>query len=336
MVKTTKRKAKKCPYCNSLKTIKRGIRKDVKHPVMRYLCNDCGRKFQNKHRELKLNLSEKLFKEYFWKKKTLKILSKEFNLSTKTIQKHLSDYEIKIAKKEIREIILIIDVVFFSKRKWKSEFSVMVFYDAIKQEPLLWREVINERLSDYKSMYFEIIKLGFVVKAVVIDGKKGLKEFFESQNVIVQYCQFHQVKTIISYITKNPRLPVSIHLKLLTSLLAESKEKEFKENFKFFLETFKNEINRKEYNLETKRYYFIHSRLRSAIKSLLTNLPYLFTYQKHPHLNIPNTTNLLDGGEFSFLKRLMKNHNGSSKEIRLKMIDEYFENHKTQMKKKKS
>lgn len=336
MIKKVIRKAKKCPYCNNLNTIKRGRRTDVKKPITRYFCKDCKKSFQELRRKSKVNLSEKIFKEYFWKKKTLEILSKEFNLSTKTIQKYLLDYKVKINKKEKREVILIIDVVFFSKRKWKSEFGIMVFYDAIKQEPILWREVTNEKLSDYKIMYFEILKLGFKIKAVVIDGKKGLKEFFKSQGVIIQYCQFHQIKTIISYITKNPRLIPSIHLKLLISFLTEYNEKEFKENFKFFLETFKNEINRKEYNLESKRYYFIHSRLRSAIKSLINNLPYLFTYLNHSDLNIPNTTNLLDGGEFSFLKRLMKNHNGSSKEIRLKMIDEYFENHKTQMKKKKN
>jgi len=335
MIKKVTRKAKKCPNCGSLKTIKKGKRKDVKNPLTRYKCLECSKWFQELRRKTKINLSEKIFKEFFWKKKTLEILSKEFNLSTKTIQKHINDCEVKIKKKKPREIILIIDVVFFSKRKWKSEFGIMVFYDAIEQEVILWKEVSNEKLSDYKSMYFEIIKLGFKVKAVIIDGKKGLKEFFEKEKVIIQYCQFHQIKTIISYITKKPRLIPSIHLKLLISFLPEIEEKEFKENFKFFLEIFKDEINRKEYNPETNKYYFIHKRLRSAIKSLINNLPYLFTYQKHPELNIPNTTNLLDGGEFSFLKRLLRNHNGISKELKIKMIDEYFENHKDRIKRKK-
>jgi len=335
MTKITKRKAKKCPYCDSLNTIKKGIREDVKKPIMRYLCKECGRKFQNKHRKSKLDLSKIFFKEYFWKKKTLYDLSEEYNLSQKTIQKLINNYQVKIKKKKPRKINLIIDVVFFSKRKFKTEFGIMVFYDSIKQEVLIWKEVKTEKLFDYKQMYFKLIEDGFTVQSVVIDGKKGLKEFFEAQNVIIQYCQFHQIKTIISYITKNPRLIPSIHLKALISFLTENTEQEFKESFKIFFEIFKDEINKKEFNPEIKKYYFIHKRLRSAIKSLKSNLPYLFTYLKYSKLDIQNTTNLLDGGEFSYLKRLLRNHNGCSKELKSKMINEYFENHKSQTEKRK-
>jgi len=62
MIKIIKRKAKKCPYCSSLKTIKDGIRRDVKKPVMRYLCKECGKKFQSKHRKPK-----KIYQKYFLK-----------------------------------------------------------------------------------------------------------------------------------------------------------------------------------------------------------------------------------------------------------------------------
>lgn len=102
------------------------------------------------------------------------------------------------------------------------------------------------------------------------------------------------------------------------------------------MEYWKDFLNEKQFNLETKKYEFIHKRLKSAIKSLIINSPCLFTYLKYPELNIQNTTNLLDGGEFSFLKRLLRNHNGCSKKLKLKMIDEYFENHKSQSKKRKS
>jgi len=105
---------------------------------------------------------------------------------------------------------------------------------------------------------------------------------------------------------------------------------------KAFIEIFKDEINEKEYNFKTQRDEYIHTRLRSAIRSLETNFKYLFSYKKYPELNIPNTTNSLDGGEFSYLKRLLRNHNSCSKELKLKMIDEYFENHKYMMKKKKN
>ena len=41
---------------------------------------------------------------------------------------------------------------------------------------------------------------------------------------------------------------------------------------------------------------FTHAKLVSAYRSLRTDLPYLFSYKKHKHLGIYNTTNSLDGG----------------------------------------
>ncbi len=59
--------------------------------------------------------------------------------------------------------------------------------------------------------------------------------------------------------------------------------------------------------------YYIHKRLRSAYRSLKTNLPWLFTWYGFIDLKIPNTTNAIDG-HFSDLKRKLNNHNGLSLE----------------------
>jgi hypothetical protein len=43
-----------------------------------------------------------------------------------------------------------------------------------------------------------------------------------------------------------------------------------------------------------------------------------------PKLNMPNTTNLLDGGVFSQLKKLTKIHQGITKSLKPKLIDDYL------------
>ncbi|MEW6408460.1 MAG: hypothetical protein AB1465_07440, partial [Patescibacteria group bacterium] len=55
--------------------------------------------------------------------------------------------------------------------------------------------------------------------------------------------------------------------------------------------------------------------------SITKNLPILYTYQKYPELNIPNTTNSLDG-TFSHLKDMLRIHRGLKRTQKLKMIDE--------------
>ena len=54
-------------------------------------------------------------------------------------------------------------------------------------------------------------------------------------------------------------------------------------------------------------------------------MPYLFTYKKCPDLNIPNTTNALDGGLFSPMKMLLKIHRGIGIEMKKKLIADYLE-----------
>ena len=69
---------------------------------------------------------------------------------------------------------------------------------------------------------------------------------------------------------------------------------------------------------------YTHRRLRSAYRSLKTNVPWLFTSYDHKELKIPNTTNAIDG-HFADLKNKMRNHNGLSLERKKKFIDGFLE-----------
>ena len=67
---------------------------------------------------------------------------------------------------------------------------------------------------------------------------------------------------------------------------------------------------------------FTHRKLMVAYKSLHKNLPYLFTYKNRSNLQIPNTTNSLDGGVFTQLKKLIRLHQGMSRSLKMKLIDD--------------
>ena len=171
---------------------------------------------------------------------------------------------------------------------------------------------------------------GFVFQAVVIDGSRALFSTFS--DIPMQMCHFHQKAIITRYLTRKPKLRASLALKQIIEFLGEIIEQEFKELLAEYIKHWKDFLNEKTFNPETKRYFYTHKRLRSAVRSLINNLPYLFTYLKYPELNIPNTTNNLDGGRFSHLKKLLKVHPGMSKEFKKKVVDEILEN---QFKRKK-
>jgi hypothetical protein len=104
------------------------------------------------------------------------------------------------------------------------------------------------------------------------------------------------------------------------------KEKD-KESFvgalEMWFEKWKEFLNERTINTETKKWFYTHKKQRSAIKSLKTNIKWLFTWQDYIELNIPNTTNALDG-YFANLKNKLRNHNGLKKQRKKKFIDEHI------------
>ena len=90
----------------------------------------------------------------------------------------------------------------------------------------------------------------------------------------------------------------------------------------------KDFLSEKTIHPDTKKESFIHYKLVAAYKSLMTNLPYLFTYKNKKNMLIHNITNSLDGGVFSPMKKLIKIHNGFTKSLKIKMVDDYLVNYK--------
>ena len=110
--------------------------------------------------------------------------------------------------------------------------------------------------------------------------------------------------------------------------LKETNENNFTKKLDEWYVEYKDFIEEKSTNIETGKSYYTHYKVRAEYRSLRSNLPYLFTRKKYKNIEIPNTTNTLDGGTFSPLKILIKIHRGLSKSLKLKMVDDYLLNYK--------
>lgn len=197
----------------------------------------------------------------------------------------------------------------------------MLFKDSYTGENLLKYYVKSETNALYIQGVNELISQGFDVVAIVCDGRKGLIQAFKG--IPVQMCQFHQVAIIRRYITKNPKLPASIELKELVSMMKMTDKESFEGGLDLWHTKWKAFLNERTTNQETGKSHYTHKRLRSAYRSLKTNLNWLFTWYDNIDLNIPNTTNAIDG-HFSDLKNKLRNHNGLTKARKIKFIDEFF------------
>lgn len=163
---------------------------------------------------------------------------------------------------------------------------------------------------------------GFTIKAVVIDGRPGVRDLFS--DIPVQMCHFHQKAIINRYLTRRPRLQAGKKLRSIVMTLCQSNEKNFDNALQMWHEAWQFFLKERTIDIQTNRWHYTHKRLRAAYRSLKNNLPYLFTYKRHPELNIPNTTNSLDGS-FAHLKELVKLHRGLKIDLKLKIIQAYLQ-----------
>jgi hypothetical protein len=181
------------------------------------------------------------------------------------------------------------------------------------------QEVQTESVDTYKQGKIDLEQRGYIIQAIVLDGRPGVRQLFF--DVPIQMCHFHQKQIITRYLTNNPKLEAGIELKKITATLCKTKEQDFTSVLNDWNQKWSSFLKERTIDSFTGRWFYTHKRLRSAYRSLKTNLPYLFTYQKYPELNIPNTTNSLDGC-FAYLKELVRVHRGANKTLKRKIISE--------------
>ena len=204
---------------------------------------------------------------------------------------------------------------------WGRNFGVMLFKDNITKENLLKYYVQNETNSVYIEGIEELKKQGFTILAIVCDGRKGLIQSFK--NIPVQMCQFHQVAIIRRYLTKKPKLEASQDLMKAVDLMTITDKESFAGALGLWYENWEVFLKERTINPLNNKSTYTHKKLRSAYNSLKNNLPWLFTWYDNFELEIPNTTNAIDG-HFSDLKNKLRNHNGLSIERKKKFINEFL------------
>ena len=126
----------------------------------------------------------------------------------------------------------------------------------------------------------------------------------------------------------HPRLAAGKDLQKIMYNLTSTTQTIFIKKLNEWHEKHKDFLAERTINPETLIESFTHQKLVSAYKSLVTHLPYLFTYKNEKSIKIHNTTNAIDGGVFSPMKKLLKIHNGFDKSLKLKMVDDYLVSYK--------
>jgi hypothetical protein len=244
-------------------------------------------------------------------------LSARFGCSTKTIQRIL-DKSLVVKRKEFSGVAAVImDTTYFGRG-----FGVMVFRNSLDGVVLYKQYVRYETNALYLAGIAEIIRRGIHIQGIVCDGRQGLFGLFD--DIPVQMCRFHRIQIVQWYLTRKPKTQAAIELRKLTLKLTKQTKIEFINSLNGWHLRWFDYLNERSKSPSTGKTYYTHKRLRSAYLSLKKHLPYLFVFEEYKELMIPNTTNALDG-QFANLKNKLRNHNGLSKELKMKFMDGFFQ-----------
>jgi hypothetical protein len=287
-------------------------KKGFQNNIQRYKCASCGKTFQGGNR---LN-ARLIWKQYTEGKQTYSQLAALYGCSINTIQRKIDSIQ-PVANSTFPKIAnVLMDTTYFGRK-----LGLMVFKDSITGSILFKQYVKQETNALYLKGIQEISRRGIKIQSIICDGRKGLFLLF-NDDIPIQMCNFHQVAIIRRYLTKKPKMQASKELWDFILLLKSTDKESFQGGLNDWYSKWESFLNERKTDEKGRRRY-VHKKLRSAYRSLITNMPWLFTWYDYPELKIPNTTNAIDG-HFADLKNKLRNHNGLSIERKKKFIDEFF------------
>ena len=277
-----------------------------------FLCKECGSQFVKQYHSSRWQ--KELFRDYIYGKQTLKQLAIKYGKSPKTIKTYLDSYQYVPSNGQVAGPVVIgMDCSFFGRG-----YGIVVARCPGLKKNLYWKEITTENKAVYEEARQYLETAGFNIQAVVLDAKHGVREVFS--DIVVQICQYHQQQILGRYLTGKPKTEAGQELKLLVNLLTKIDEDLFTEALKNWHEKWSGFLKERTYKPDEKHWWYTHKRIRAAYRSLTTNLPYLFSFQRYPEMLIPNTNNSLEGC-FSKLKKLLNNHNGLKRWRRYRLIN---------------
>lgn len=304
-----------CPHCNCSTVIKFGTRNNRQ----RYRCKKCKTVWSNIKRPGRLN--KLIWDSFVFRGYRITDLVDKYTLSRNTIRDILDSYVVPPVIPPLGDhTVIAMDCTYFGR-----EYGLLIVIDVHTGDCLYCQEIGRyETLMDYqRAIIYLRNECHIYPKACVIDGKKGMYSMLEYYHIKPQFCQFHQLQIINKYLTKKPVLEPNIELRQIAMSLTHVDHRTFYNMFNAWRWRSQVWLREKTYNPETRRREYTHKDTRKAARSLLVNMPYLFTFEHNPELNIPNTNNMLEGIN-STIKDKLKRHRGINKSLKLKLIRSFL------------
>lgn len=171
-------------------------------------------------------------------------------------------------------------------------------------------------------------------KYVVCDGQKGLIKALNIcwPSVVIQRCRFHVWLNVKARLTLRPESKAGRELlKLTRDLLhvrTRRRARRWKRDLKRWYKRHEGYVNARTIDpnprKHKRKWRYTHEKLRSAYRQLNRQTDDLLRSSYRPHSELPGTTNHLEGGINSPIRRLLNYHRGMPQQHQMRLVDWYL------------
>ena len=241
-------------------------------------------------------------------------------ISRSTVCRVLRNLKKPAANEVPKSIVALMDATY-----WNDHFGVVVAKDNLTGR-VLWHKFIyrKERVADYiEGVRWLEEERHVEVLCVVSDGLRGLRERLSPR--LFQHCQFHQILTVRERITSRPKLEAAKEFYDLVNFMPRTDRASFEGLLGEWEAKWKKVARKRGFGADGKRHY-VNKNLRSAWLGVKRNMPYLWTFEEHYGLGIPNTNNAIEA-LFKDVKRKLGLHCGLSRERLEAMVSSFLNSH---------
>jgi len=231
----------------------------------------------------------------------------------------LERYELPIKIHNPRKLFVVVDATYFRKQKNTEPWCAVVFRDPINKENIWYGFGSTENHNLYVEGRRYLESIGYTILGVTGDGFSCIRKAFS--DIPFQMCLVHMERIVVRKITRRPQLEAGQVLLTLIKTLGDCSSLIWKDRFNKYIVRYRDFLNEKTIHLESREWSWTHKELRSAVLSVHTFLPYLFTYEKIKEIS--PTSNSIEG-HFSHVKDIIRIHRGISTSLLKKVLGSIF------------
>lgn len=279
----------------------------------RYRCTSCRITGVRKRPDNHVRYHRRLFLRWSMGKSTLSELASATGKTRQTLtawfRPFWSDPPCAITQGNVPTL-----VIDGTSLEWRR-VTMLIAHDPRQSRPVGWGTVSYERYDTWLWFLAHLKQKGVNPSFVVCDGQRGMLAAIRCIWPVahIQRCVIHVHRQSKLWLTQFPKtIAGQEFLSLIDQLLSvrtKRQKRRWIRSFRQWLHMHDRFLKERSWNPDGTHWWYTHRRLR-AVRSLLRNsIPDLFRYVSHP-VEVPRTTNHVEGGLNSRIKELVRSHRG--------------------------